>query len=394
MRKGIIGERGIYRMIEQLNKEKIPLHRWQVIVEILGSIFGVLFFIDILSGIITGVLHHIGTPMVILNVMRITIILLCFILVPAVFAFPIIIRKAKLLLIPAIIIPLIIIIFYVATYSYAVPFFLIALAFIGGFGLIAGFLIRSFRSGKKICSIIGLVIFLTPVLLIGYVITGFPFHAIPVNRTVREYIAEHYSELDYIRVGRTWYDWYDGHYKTRIHDKDDREIYFEIWNTDRGITDRYIYGYCWQQRLKKMITPLLEEEFSDDLRYISGGRELFGFYVTVGGVKIGQPFDKDAAIRTEGNFAVTITNDEPETLAAEFMKYHNFIIANDYIFTSYLFRFWRTDGRSSIHIRVPAELINDDLTELIRYMQDNIDDRGSYYDSLNLSYMDWSFVHG
>ncbi|MCL2077357.1 MAG: hypothetical protein FWH08_03010 [Oscillospiraceae bacterium] len=52
----------------------------------------------------------------------------------------------------------------------------------------------------------------------GYVLAGFPLHSIPVSKIVREYVAETYSEFDIV-ISRTWYDWYDGKYVTRIYDR-------------------------------------------------------------------------------------------------------------------------------------------------------------------------------
>jgi hypothetical protein len=238
-------------------------------------------------------------------------------------------------------------------------------------------------------------VLLIPFLLIVYIFTGFPLHSIPVNRTVNNYIAKNYPGFDIV-AGRTWYDWYDGKYITKIHDRNDNEIYFEVWYTkDLGIIDRYTYGYCWEKRIRKMITPLLEEKYGDKLTYNSMGHELFGFYVTVSGVNIGQQFDKDAPIRIEGNFSVAAKDTEPATLAAEFVKYRDFIEENDFSFESYLFRFRRSDGRHGLMIRVQTEQINDGLIGIIAYMQENLDERGSYYDGgRGLHYTDWSFIDG
>jgi len=83
---------------------RAPMRRWQIVAEVLGSIFGVLFFIDLLSRF--DIMPHIIIQIV-YNVfgvslleLRIAIIILCFVLVPAAIAFPIVIRRPKLLLIP------------------------------------------------------------------------------------------------------------------------------------------------------------------------------------------------------------------------------------------------------------------------------------------------------
>lgn len=71
-------------------------------------------------------------------------------------------------------------------------------------------------------------------------------------------------------------------------------------------------------------------------------------------------------------FAYPIIKEDPKLL---------FIEQSGFNFTSYNLIFSRTDGRNSIWVEVQAEHINDDLTELIEYMQKNLDERGSYYDA-------------
>ena len=373
--------------------KKAPTRLWQILFMSLGSLLSVLFLIDFTSSILGGL----GA-----------ISFLSFLLTPTLFAFPIIIKKLKLLIIPAMLFPLSfaiisISVFYPRERSGMIWFFCIVSACIAAFGIAAGFLIRLFHSGRRNAKILPIAVgglaLLTPVLFIGYMSAGAPIHSMPANRIVREYVAQTYSEFDVI-VDRTWYDWYDGKYITRIFDKDDRDIYFEVWYITKisqwnptHIIDRYPYGDSWQTKLEKMITPLLEEEFGDVLRYVVDGHELFGFYVVVGGVNIGQPFDKDAPVEIEGNFSVSVKDTEPETLAAEFIKYRDFIEKNDFTFSSYLFRFTRPDDRGGIHINLRAEYINNDLAELIEYMQNNLDDRGSYYDGdSGLRYTDLSLI--
>jgi hypothetical protein len=275
-----------------------------------------------------------------------------------------------------------------------IQIFCLVTAIMAVFGVVAGWLLRLFRSNKSKAKIIliaiGGLMLLAPFLFIGYMFTGAPLHSMPVNKIVREYVDETYAGFDIV-VGRTWYNWYSGKYVTKIHDRNDADIYFEIWYITKTssynpthIIDRYRYGYFWEQTFKKMITPLLEQEFGD---------ELISFYTVVGGVKTGQPFDKDAPISIQGNFSVTAQDTEPEALAAEFVKYRDFIEKNDFTFTSYLFRFRRTDGRSSIHITLQAEHINDDLAGLIDYMQNNLNEDGRYYGGKRgLHYRDWSFM--
>jgi|GEM_PF-1645145 len=352
-------------MTETLRKKsKIPMFFWQIVAEIFGSVVGVLFFIEILSGIF-GIYN---------DGLFIAMALMCFILVPAVFAFSIAIKKAMLLFIPVVIFPLFIVIFYFDSYPESILFFCTALAFISVFGAVAGILIRLFRFGKgkkkNVIVTIGVLVLLTPVLFIGYVFSGFRFYSIPVNIKVKNYVAKTYSEFD-VTVGRTWYDWYDGTYVTKVFDKNDKDIYFEIWYYDREITDRYTYGEFWELKFKKMLSPLLEEEFKD---------ELIAFRVSVSGIEIGQQFSKDAPVKKTAYISVTPEDTEPSFMAEMMMKYYEFIEQNGFAFKSYSFYFRRIDGRNGIKIEVRADYFNDDLTELIEEMRGLVNERGSYYD--------------
>lgn len=310
-------------------------------------------------------------------------------LIPVLFAYPIISQKPRLLLIPCAVLCFGTVIYFAFDYAYMIPYTLGILAVVASFGVVAGFIIRAVKKSTKkrkgIIKTFTIVLVLTPCLLLGYVFAGFPIHAIHVNTVVKNYIAENYSDFN-IKVGYPYYDWYDGKYVSKIYDKDDKEIYFEVWYSENWrthkmeITDRYTYGYSWEKRLKKMIFPLLEKEYGNESENVSMGHELFRFYVTVGGVEIGQLFDKDAPVKIEGNFFVVVKDTEPLTLAAEFVKYRDFIEKNDFIFESYNFSFHRTDNDSVLWVRVQAEHINNDLVTLIEYMQNNLDEGGSYYD--------------
>ena len=361
-------------MTETTEKNKVtknaPIRLWQIIAEVIGSIAGVLFFFETLSGTVSGA---IGIDNYALEV---TMTLLCFILVPAVFAFPIVIKKNVLLVIPAIIMPLLVIIHYFEDYPESILLFCIALAVLGAFGAVAGVLIRLFRSWSKKTKIVfitvGSVVLLAPVLFVGYVLAGFPIHSIFVHQKVADYVAETYSEFDVV-LDRTWYDWYDGKYVTEIRDRDDKNVFFEVWyDKDDGITDRYDYGEFWEKKIKAMLTPLLEEEFGD---------ELDSFYVSIeGGVEIGQIFDKDAPIDKQANIVLVQKDTSPEAVAEQFIKYRGFIEKAGFIFTSYNFIFCPSHDQGGIWVEVSTEYINDDLPELIEYMQKKSGKHGHFYD--------------
>ncbi|MCL2254012.1 MAG: hypothetical protein FWC09_06155 [Lachnospiraceae bacterium] len=223
---------------------KLPKLIRQILFMGFGSLLSVLLLIDITSGILGG-----------LGVIS----FLSFLLIPALFAFPIIIKKSKLLIIPSVLFPLSFIIISITIFHPdeslgIIQFFCLASSLIAAFGIVAGFLIRLFRSRKSKMKIIlitvGGLVLLTPVLFIGYMSAGAPFHSMLVNKIIREYVDRTYSEFDVV-VSRTWYDWYDGKYVTNIYDRNDEDIFFEVWYSDRGITDRYKYGYSWEKKNRK-----------------------------------------------------------------------------------------------------------------------------------------------
>ncbi|MCL1982714.1 MAG: hypothetical protein FWG53_06495 [Clostridiales bacterium] len=145
---------------------KKPKQLWQILFLIFGSLLSVFLFIDITSGILGGLGF---------------ISFFNFLLTPALFAFPIIIRKSKLLIIPSALFPLSFIIISIAIFHPneslgIIQIFCLVSAFIAAFGIVAGFLIRLFRSRKSKAKIIfmaiGGLVLLTPMLFIAIFISG------------------------------------------------------------------------------------------------------------------------------------------------------------------------------------------------------------------------------
>ena len=151
---------------EENEKTKNPIQRWKIISEVLGSIIGVLLLIDITSGIVGG-----------LGIISFFSLLL----IPIAFAFPIIIRASKLLIIPCVLIPVLTIIIGVSFFHpremiFIVLLFCVVFAILGAFGIGAGFLIRSFHSRKGMLKAtlitVGCFILLTPVAFIVILVSG------------------------------------------------------------------------------------------------------------------------------------------------------------------------------------------------------------------------------
>ena len=116
---------------------------WQIIIIALASFLGAFLIVDILSISIAGIFSLFG-----------------FIVVPAVFAYPIVIGKPKLLLLPIGIISLSFTAFYIRIYPELIPYLLIFMGIFGGLGMAVGRLIRWFRSAdrKKQISFLSIIV--------------------------------------------------------------------------------------------------------------------------------------------------------------------------------------------------------------------------------------------
>ena len=304
------------------------------------------------------------------------------ILVPVAFALPIIIGRPKMLYIPVCIMPLLLAIFFILNGAELILFFMlcIGVAILGAFGVGAGFLIRRFRKSrtwvKVFAIIIGGVILFAPFLFVVEGFTGMirsPF----VNRRVRAYVAEHYVDFD-LTVGCTGFSLKDGIFGTRIYDRNNPDISFRI-NVHNGvINDTFRSGTFWEGTLNHMLTPLLEEKFGDEfLRFTSGIR----------GVRIAQQFDLDANVEKTARIAVATENADPETLATQLSRYHEFFLQNGFIFLRYTFHFHYENAppiRGServIDITIPPELISTNLPMLIEYARENRNQNGVFFDN-------------
>ena len=111
--------------------ENTKIKRWQTIAVVIASFLGIVLIIDLLSMGLASFFSLLG-----------------FIIIPAVFAFPVIIGKYRLLPIPIGIFLLVSTFFYVNIYPELIGFLNVVLALFGGFGAVAGGLVRWVRSAK------------------------------------------------------------------------------------------------------------------------------------------------------------------------------------------------------------------------------------------------------
>jgi len=302
-----------------------------------------------------------------------------FILVPLAFAYPILIGRAKLLFIPSGIAGagLLVLLFGDAG---LVPWLLVYLAIIAAFGVGAGFIIRRFRKSRKyikiIATIIGIIVLLVPFLFIVEGLTGLmrsPF----VYWRIRTYVARNYADFD-LTVGRPSFNFKSNWFSVQVRDSNNPDIYFRITRGGGEIRDGFTGGSFWAGTLNYMLTPLLEDEFGDGF---------YSFTSSVMGVEAGQPFDMAADVEKSARITVIAESADPEAIAAQILRYYEFVIQSGFSFASYSFRFQyanappiRGDERV-IEITVLPWLVYDGLPALIKHARDNRNRSGVYVDS-------------
>ena len=354
---------------------------WHILFMSLGSLAGVLLLIDITSGIIGGF----GV-----------ISFFSLLLIPALFAFPIIIKKSKLLIVPGVLLPVLIIIIGVSFFHPSDRFYIIQIigvvsTVLAAFGVGAGLLIRRFRESRKplkiIATVIGIVVLLVPFLFIFETFSGL-IRSPLVSLRVRSYVARHYADFN-LRVGRTQFNFKDQYFSTEIHDRNNPDIYFNISVYNGEINDDFTRGKFWARTIDHMLTPLLEEEFGDEFHRftpsIAGVQT--GFTSSVAGVQIGQPFELTANVEITARIIMVTESADPEILMEKISRCHAFILQNGFDFAEYMFHFQYANAppirgnERVIDISLPPELINDELPALIKHARNNRNQSGVYYDN-------------
>jgi len=164
-----------------------------------------------------------------------------FILVSVAFAYPVIVGRPKLLFIPISVAGAFFLIMFRLD---GIEILLLLFAVISAFGVVAGLLIRHFRESRKsvktIATIVGVVILFVPFLFIMEMFFGLLRNPL-ANMRVRRYIAQHYSDFD-LRVGRSSYDFKDVSFNTRVYDRNNRDIHFNVIIRNGEVVDTFRSG--------------------------------------------------------------------------------------------------------------------------------------------------------
>jgi len=301
-----------------------------------------------------------------------------FILIPAAFAYPLIVGRPKLLFIPLGVTGAAFLALLFITAD-VVPFLLILTAILSAFGIVAGLLIKYFNKSSKhakiLAIIVGLVILLTPFLFFVEMFTGIFRYPI-VRWQIHTYVATNYADFD-LRIGRIDFDFKSNRFSARIYYRNNSDIWFNIRRVNiRELRDGFSDNF-WARTLNHALIPLLENEFGD---------ELYSFTSSVSGVQAGQPFNITAVIKS-ASITVTTESADPETLAAHISRYHEFITQKGFNFAQYIFHFQYENAppirrrERVIDISVPPELINDGLPALIEHARNNRNQGSIYFDN-------------
>jgi hypothetical protein len=228
-------------------------------------------------------------------------------------------------------------------------------------------------------------------LLLVFLGFGNPIAVFFVKGKMEAYAADKYSEYD-LQVDNLRYDWKTRAYKSEFVEKNDGNIYFEVFyysGHDGGFRDSYetdvLSGWNttreWQQTFTTVMTPILQKELADNFisMYVSL-REQVGN---------GQPFDKDFPVSKDITLTLAVEDIEPSTLSNVIIKCRDVIHQNGFNFSLYNFKFEVENSNNGADIfNLKPEYINDELVLMIEDMQDIFDSNGYevYYQENGASY--------
>ena len=290
-------------------------------------------------------------------------------LIPALFAFPIIIKEPKLLLIPSVFFLLVIIIFYGFIFPYIIPLLILVVAITAAFGIIAGFFIKTIKGSAKkrpaIIKAIGIMSLLIPFLFIAnFVFIGNPIGSFHARSKIESYVKKHYTDFDFVVSFPKYHLHHDGYYYTAtVHARNDKSINFEIVYFSRTGSVDYTYntGHFrdeYSNVLNSLIMPLMEKEFGNSINRVrtsqSGSSRNPEYY-----------FEIELRIRDLA----------PHTLSEAIIKCRDIIEQNEISIKYYSFDF-KTDDKEMKISHLQTKRMNDELVKIIEKMQETFDSSG------------------
>jgi len=321
---------------------------------------------------------HVITEVIICVIAAISVvtIILPLLLVPVAFAFPIIVRQAKLLFIPIGFIMLGAIVLIAVGEGSLILGMSVLVTIIGAFGVGTGFVVRFFQTRSKkliaLSYVVGCIILIVPFMFVVDILSGVvrrPF----IRMRVRSHISRNYPDID-LRMGRTNFAMGSPLVRTQVHYGEHTDIYFNI--TVQGREIRSDIRQLWNLKIDNQLTSLLREEFGDEFRSI---------FTSVSGLQSGQIFDITANAQITASITIITEDTSPEALYAKILRYHELLLQTDFTVTHYTiaFRFRNATATDKhININIPPSLINEGLPWLIQHARDNQNQRGIFFDDL------------
>ena len=295
--------------------------------------------------------------------------IISFVLIPALFAFPIVKKKKKLLFIPSVVFLIEIIVVYGFTHLLLVSFLLIILTIIASFGIAAGLLINKLKGSEKkhvaIAKPIGVVFMLIPFAFVAnFVFLGNPIGVYLAHGRIETYVNKHYADFDFTVSFPKFVLSSDGYwYEATASDKNNEDISFEITYFSRIGSVDYTYnsGHFkdnYSNVLKHLITPLLEKEFGNSIHEIrtsqSGSSRNPEYYFFI---------------------EMNLKNLEPQVLLETIIISRDIIEQNKIPIKFYSFHFICDEIEMRIY-HLQTKRINYDLITAIEIMQETFDSSG------------------
>ncbi|MCL2383812.1 MAG: DUF3139 domain-containing protein [Oscillospiraceae bacterium] len=331
----------------------------QITLMCVGSLVATLLLFDVTSAIVGG-----------LGIIS----LLSLILIPILFAFPMLIKRRKLIIIPSILFPVLItsiifVFFHPYDRLFLIPTFFVIVIVAALPGIAAGFLINLLREKKKNKIFITLMCICTiiPTLYIGYVVQlfflGNPVGSSFVYLRIRAYVSEQFPDDDLV-VRFPQYCWKGNLFETTIVFRDDENVSFRIIYWGGGRISDFYDDITFNQ-----VANILEKEFGEEF------------------VRVQLPPERGIPYPYRNKLRVSLYLESLDhyRLSEIITRTWELTEENDFEFEGYGFNFFsNTDQKTNvsrlttIHHLHPQHITDSELLELIKDIYENYISTGRY----------------
>jgi len=283
-------------------------------------------------------------------------------LIPLLFAYPIIINKTKLLLVPTVILPLSMLLIDFSRSELLLTLFFVVFSIIAVIpGISAGFLIKLSRKrdltmkkySKAIVMILGVVLLIAPTLFISNSVLvwffGNPIGAFFANRDIQAYVAEYFPDYDLI-IEFPRHSWKSNSFESTIILRSNENITFRVYGRDGNFRNTY------NEVTVFYLAQILEPEFGDSIRLIqvsnprSTGHSVFHHQ------------------SNNVNIRFNLDHTDPYMLATTIIRSWTLLGENGFTFSRYNFHFYNDiEDRLSI-----SDLLSMDMDDSLILLLENI----------------------